>query len=92
MAPGARSAINSSGFRNAAGQLGNDFAAQLASRRHELQSGALNQMNELSNSLLNQRPTEQMLIQKQQPFWQQILLHANAQANQMAGTAAKVAA
>ena len=91
LAPGAMSATRGSGFKNAAGQLGSDFASQLAARRHQLQSNAMNQMFELSNSLLNQRPTEQFLIQKQQPFWKQLLLNMNEKANEFAPIAAKAA-
>ena len=74
LAPGAMSAQRGSGFKNAAGQLGSDFASDLASRRHSLQMGALDQMSNISNSLLGQRPYEQSLIQKATPFWQQLTL------------------
>lgn len=91
LAPGAMSAQRGSGFKNAAGQLGSDFASDLAARRHSLQMNALDQMTNMSNSLLGQRPTEQSLIQKQQPFWKQFLLDASDKGREMAMGAGKMA-
>lgn len=92
LAPGAMSAQRGSGFKNAASQQSMDFAERLASQRHSLQSNALSQMHELSNSLFNQRPYEQSLIKKDTPWWKQLLLNANEQGKELAPMAAKFAA
>lgn len=92
LAPGAMSAQRGSGFKNSAGQLSKDFASDLASRRQALQMGALDQITNMSNSLLGQRPTEQSLIQKQQPLWQQLLLGINERGAEMAPLFAKMMA
>jgi hypothetical protein len=65
LAPGAMSAQKGSGFKNTAGQLGSDFAMNLASNRRELQRQAIQDMSNMSNSLLGQRPYERTLTQKQ---------------------------
>lgn len=59
-------AQKSSGFRNAMGQAGSDFAMQLQSQRQALQRQAIQDLMGYSNQLLGQRPYEQFLIQKQQ--------------------------
>lgn len=92
LSPGAMSAQRGSGFKNAASQQSMDFAERLAAQRHALQSSALSQMHELSSSLLNQRPNEQFLVQKQLPFWKQLLLNINEQGANLAPVAAKFAA
>jgi hypothetical protein len=66
LAPGAMSAQRGSGFQNQAGQLGSDFAMNLASRRQELQRQALMDLMGLSQSLLGQRPYERGLFEKPQ--------------------------
>ena len=89
LAPGAMSAQRGSGFKNAAGQLGSDFASQLASQRHSLQSNALSQMTNISNSLLGQRPYERSLHEKQMPFWQQATLGTIGAAGDIGSAIAK---
>jgi hypothetical protein len=66
LAPGAMSAQRGSGFQNQAGQLGSDFAMNLASRRQDLQRQALTDLMGMSQSLLGQRPYERGLFEKQQ--------------------------
>lgn len=56
---------NSSAFQNAYGQLGNDFALQLASRRQELQRNALSDLMGYSNMLLGQRPYDRFINESQ---------------------------
>lgn len=72
MGMGAR---NSSGFQNTMNQAASDFAQDLQGKRLGLQREAINDLMNMSNQLLNQRPQEQMLIKKQQkePFWKQLL-------------------
>jgi len=71
MGMGAR---RSSGFQNTMSQASSDFAQDLASKRHSLQSDAIRQLMGMSGELLGQRPYENALIQKQPQFWQQLLL------------------
>lgn len=68
-------ARRSSGFQNSMGQAGSDFAQQLQSNRIGLQRQAIQDLMGMSNSLLNQRPYENFLVEKQQkiPFWKQAL-------------------
>lgn len=53
-----------SGFKQSAGQLGSDFAMNLASKRHELRRQALSDLMGYSRELLGQRPQEQFLYEK----------------------------
>ena len=62
MGSGAR---RSSGFQNSAGQLGSNFAQDLASRRSELQRGAIMDLHNMSQQLLGNRPYEQSLVKNQ---------------------------
>lgn len=64
--PGAMSAQRGSGFQNQAGQLGSDFAMDLASRRQQLQQQAIKDLMGLGQELLGQRPYEKFLSQKPQ--------------------------
>jgi len=61
---GSRGSRRSSGFQNTAGQLGSDFAQDLASRRQELQRQAINDLMGFSDQLLGQRPYQQFLVEK----------------------------
>jgi hypothetical protein len=45
-------------------------------------------MSDISSSLLGQRPSEKSLIQKQEPFWKQLLLGSVEAAGQGAGAIA----
>jgi hypothetical protein len=73
MGSGAR---RSSGFQNTANQASSDFAQLLQSQRTDLQRNAIRDLSDMSNQLLNQRPYENMLLQKQpsalQNFFSQI--------------------
>lgn len=66
LSPGAMSAQRGSGFQNQAGQLGSDFAMNLASKRQELQRQAIMDLMGLSQSLLGQRPYEKFISGKKQ--------------------------
>jgi hypothetical protein len=66
LAPGAMSAQRGSGFQNQAGQLGSDFAMNLASRRQDLQRQALMDLLGISHTLLGERPFDRALVEKQQ--------------------------
>ena len=88
MGMGAR---RSSGFQNQMGQQNMDFAQQLQSNRMGLQQQAIRDLMGLGSSLLGQRPYETSLIKKQQPFWQQFLIHMNEKGEQLAPMAAKAA-
>ncbi len=63
MGSGAR---KSSGFQNSLTGATSDFAQQLQSQRMQIQRQALSDLMGMSESLLNQRPQENFLIQKQQ--------------------------
>lgn len=73
LAPGAMSAQKGSGFKNTANQAAQDFALNLSSRRQDMQRQALMDLHGISNSLLGQRPYEQFLTEKKQPFWKELL-------------------
>lgn len=68
-----------SGFKNQAGQLGSDFAMNLASQRQGLTRQALNDLMSMSNMLMGQRPQDKFLIEKPQKqqeqggFWNSVL-------------------
>ena len=66
LAPGAMSAQRGSGFQNAAGQLGSDFAMDLASKRRDLQRQAISDLMGIGHELLGQRPYDRFLVEKPQ--------------------------
>jgi hypothetical protein len=70
MGTGAR---HSSGFQNTMNSAAGDFAQQLQSQRMELQRNAIKDLMGFSNDLLQQRPYEQFLTEKKQPFWKKLL-------------------
>lgn len=55
----------SSGFQNTLSAAGSNFAQDLQSQRQSLQQQALKDLMGMSESLLNQRPQENFLVQKQ---------------------------
>lgn len=59
---------HSSGFQNQATAAGSNFAQDLQSRRQELQRQAIQDLMGMSNNLLNQRPYEQFITEKQNPW------------------------
>jgi hypothetical protein len=63
----------SSAFQNAQTSAAQNFAGQLQSQRMGLQQQAMRDLMEMSQGLLNQRPYENRLIEKEPPFWQQML-------------------
>lgn len=69
MGSGARS---SSGFQNTMGEAGADLAERLQGNRMNYQQQALQQLMDLSDSLLNRRTFETSLIPKKKPFWQEL--------------------
>lgn len=67
---------HSSGFQNTMNQASSDFAQDLQSRRHEIKSQALKDLQSMGNTLLQQKPYEQFLTEKPQKkpsFLQQML-------------------
>lgn len=63
----------SSGFQNTMNQAGSDFASQLQSNRLGLMRQAQQDLFGLSNQLLNQRPYENMLVEKPKKWWEDAL-------------------
>lgn len=61
---GGLGARKSSGFKNTINAAGSNFAQDLASRRQDLQRQALKDLYGISESLLNQRPQENLLTPK----------------------------
>lgn len=59
-------ALKSSGFQNTANQAGMDFASQLQSNRSSMRMNAIRDLQSYGNALLQQRPTERGVYQKQQ--------------------------
>ena len=70
MGSGAR---RSSGFQNVMGGAASDLAERLQSQRMGLQQQAIRDLMGMSSNLLQQRPYENFLVQKQKPFWQELL-------------------
>lgn len=70
MGQGAR---RSSGFHNTMNQASSDFAQDLQSQRMGLQNQAIRDLMGMSNQLLQQRPYEQFITEKKQPFWKQLM-------------------
>ena len=66
-------ARKSSGFQQGLGEATSDFAQKLQSQRLGLQQQAIRDMLGLSEALLNQRPYEQFLMKKKEPFWKELL-------------------
>ena len=84
MGSGAR---RSSGFQNTMSSAAGNFAEQLQSQRMGLQQQAIRDLMGMSGQLLGQRPYEQMLVEKQMPFWQQLTLGVGGGLAQGAGSA-----
>lgn len=87
-------ARRSSGFQNELGGQAASFAEQLQSNRLGLQNQAIQQLMQMSESLLGQRPFEQFLMSKPQkkiPFWKQLLLGASDKGQDFVGKAANFA-
>lgn len=84
MGMGAR---HGSGFQNLQTQGAMDFATQLGMQRQQLQRQALMDLRGLSESLLGQRPQENFLVKKSQPFWQQASVAAAQGLGEGAGKA-----
>ena len=83
---GGLGARHSSGFQNTANQAASDFAGQLQGQRQSLQQQALSDLMGYSNQLLGQQPNS--LIEKQKPFWQQLLTSLGGGVGQFFGNAA----
>lgn len=83
MGTGAR---RSSGFQNTMNQATSDFAQSLQSQRVGLRNQALRDLMGMSESLLNQRPTEKFLTEKPLSFIQQLMLSLGGPTVQAAGT------
>lgn len=70
MGSGAR---RSSGFQNTMNQATSDFSQNLQAQRMGLQNQAIRDLMGMSNQLLGQRPYEQFMTEKKQPFWKQLM-------------------
>ena len=57
---------NSSGYQLARTGAAKDFALALRAQRHDLQTKALRDLFEMSNTLLGQQPVERGLVEKYQ--------------------------
>lgn len=68
-------ARNSSGFQNANTSAAQNFAEQLQSQRTGLQMNATQQLHQMSQDLLNQRPYEQYVYEQEQkqPAWKKLV-------------------
>lgn len=81
----------SSGFQNTMNQAGSDFAQQLQAQRQGLQRQAIQDLMGLSGNLLNQKPFERTLVEKEPSFFDKWLalagrtLGAAKQGAQMSG-------
>lgn len=95
---GGLGARNSSGFQNTANSAAQDFAQQLQSQRMGIQNNARNDLFNMSQSLLGQKPYQDVYTQnqpKEPGFWKQLLMGsvtgAANSASQAAGKAAGAA-
>lgn len=72
---GSLSSRRGSGFQNALGQQSSNFSQDLQSQRQQLQRQALMDLMGMSNSLMNQKPYENFLIEPKQKssFLQQLI-------------------
>lgn len=84
MGSGAR---RSSGFQNATTSAASNFAQELQSNRQSLQRQALMDLFSLSNQLLEQRPYDQFLVEKQKKpsFWSSVAPFAGAAVGGLVG-------
>jgi len=83
MGSGAR---KSSGFQNASSQSAQDFASLLQDKRHDYRRQALQDLMEMSQSLLSQSPYEQFILPKSQKspsFLKQLALGLTGSAGSM---------
>lgn len=83
--PGGTSARRSSGFNLESSAAGQNFAEGLQSQRLGLQNNAISQLMGLSQSLLGQRPYENLYMDKKKPFWQDLLLSLSGGIGQAGG-------
>jgi len=79
---------NSSAHMNAQGSLAQEFAEKMKSQRHDLSRQALNDLFNLSNQLMSQRPYDRFLVEEKEdmPFWKQFLLGITGGASQGIGS------
>lgn len=87
MGMGAR---KSSGFQNTMNQATSDFAQDLQSRRHGLQSQAIRDLMGMSNQLLGQRPYEEFVTQKPPSFMQSLVGSFGKNAGAVSGALASM--
>ena len=81
----------SSGFGNTMNQATSDFASQLQSQRLGLQRQALQDLMSSGNALLQQKPYDTFLTQKQPSFWEQLMLSSAGGLAKGAGQGAMMA-
>lgn len=70
---GGLGARRSSGFQNTMNSAASNFAQELQAQRQGLMSSARKELFDMSNSLLSQRPYENILTEKPKPWWQSAL-------------------
>lgn len=63
----------SSGFQNTMNEASSDFAQRLQAKRHELRTGAIRDLHNMSQDLLGNRQYDQQLSEKPKPWWQEFL-------------------
>lgn len=85
-------AQRSSGFKNTLNQASSDFASDLQAQRMGLQRNAIQDLHQMSNDLLNQRPYENFLLKKEPGFLKQIGLGIANQGGRIAGNVGQYAA
>lgn len=81
-----------SGFQNTMNQAASDFAQDLQGKRMDYQRQAINDLMSMANQLLGQRPQENMLVEKQKPWWQEALTAGASGVGQGIGRGAVAAA
>jgi len=81
----------SSGFQQAQTSAAQNFAQQLQSQRMGIQRQAIQDLLGNSQMLLGQRPQENFLVQKQRPFWQELVAGLASSGGQAASNAAMMA-
>ena len=64
--------LKSSGFKNSMSELGSDFAQKLQSQRMDIRNQAIKDLMSMSSNLLDKRPYENFLMEKQPGFLEKV--------------------
>ena len=81
----------SSGFRNTMNQATSDFAQDLQSKRMDIQRNSLKDLMGMGQMLMEQKPFENKIMQKNPSFWHQFLNAIMQNVGQVGSTAANAA-